>query len=146
VEVEVEADTAVALEAVVAMEAALAEVWAATSAALPAVATPSVACMEKDLGGVMASVAVISGDSLLSATPSTMTHVGGARAIIDGSAHNEKPACAPRGASEFVRPISRARFGLSGGHGGAGLSAVLPNPLLVAGCVLPLPALPGNQR
>ena len=140
-----EADTGAALEAVVAMEAASAEVWAATSAALPAVATPSVACMEKDLGGVMASVAVISGDSLLSATPST-SHVGGARAIIDGSAHNEKPACAPRGAAEFVRPISRARFGLSGGHGGAGLSAVLPNPLLVAGCVLPLPALPSNQR
>jgi hypothetical protein len=108
----VEADTGAALEAVVAMEAASAEVWAATSAALPAVATPSVAAMEKDLAGVMVSVAVISGDSLLSATPSTMTHVGGARAIIDASAHNEKPACAPRGAAEFVRPIGRAELSL----------------------------------
>ena len=107
-----EADTGVALEAVVAMEAASVEVSAATSAALPAAVTPSVAAMEKELGGVMASAAVISGDSLLSATPSTMTHVGGARAIIDASAHNKKLACAPRGATEFVRPISRAELSL----------------------------------
>ena len=96
-------DTGVALAAVAAMEAASVEVSAATSAALPAAVTPSVAAMEKDLGGVMASAAVISGDSLLSATPSTMTHVGGARAIIDASAHNEKPACAPRGQARFWR-------------------------------------------
>src|SRR5262245_35611823 len=38
----------------------------------------------------MVSPAVISGDSLLSATPSTKSQVGGARAIIDGSARDEK--------------------------------------------------------
>jgi len=55
------------------------EVGAVTWAALVAVVIPSPAATE--MAEAMASVAVISGDSPLSAIPSTMTHAGGASTI-----------------------------------------------------------------